>query len=105
MRLPELGSVAIHVSRDRRINDTAHRVFVALRNETRAHSVTNDHVAALLELADTLATAIVDGTGGDISETHVVARACAVLDAQCAATAHLHSAITRVRDNVGDLLR
>jgi hypothetical protein len=86
------------------LQDTANRIFVALRNETRAHSNCNDNILQLLRLSDTLATAIVAGTG-HARETHIVARACALLDAHRAATGDLRIAIARVGASLDDLLR
>jgi hypothetical protein len=105
MSLHRVGGVALQVARANRVSETANRIFVALRNETRACSVTNDEVAQLLDLAESLATRIVDGTGGHARERPIIARVCAALDAQHAATADLRSAITRVRDRLDDVLR
>jgi hypothetical protein len=105
MTLHTLGGVALRVARANRVNETANRIFVALRDETRGSSVTNDEVAQLLDLAETLAIRIVDGSGGHARETHVIARACAALDAQRAAAGNLRSGIARVRDRIDDLLQ
>lgn len=105
MSLHAVGGVALRVARADRVSATANRIFVALRDETRAYRVTNDDVAQLLDLADTLATHIVDGLGGHARETHIIARVCAALDAQRAATGDLRSAITRVRGRIDDVLR
>lgn len=85
--------------------DTANRIFVALRNETRAHSIGNDDILQLLQLSEALAIAIVAGTGGHARETHIVARACALLDAHRAATGDLGIAIARVGASLDELLR
>lgn len=84
--------------------NTANRIFVALRVETRAQQIGNDEVAQLLELADALAAAIVAPNGAASGETIVVARACAALDAHLA-TCNLRGAIARVRASIDDLAR
>jgi hypothetical protein len=99
------GSAVVPVTRAKRIGDAANRIFVALRAETRAAGIANDEVARLLELADRLAVRVVDNSGGHLRESHVIARACAALDAQRAATGQLHAAIARVIDDIDLLLR
>jgi hypothetical protein len=100
-----IDAVAVRVARANRIRATASRIFVALRDETRALRVSNDDVVQLLDLAELLAARIVDGTGGHARETHVIARTCAALDAGRAACGGLAGAIRRVRDRIDDLLR
>lgn len=89
----------------RAIEQSADRIFVALREETRAYPISNDDVAQLFDLADTLAAALHAGDDGDSREPHVTARARATLDAHRAATGDLHRAIACVRARVTELVR
>jgi hypothetical protein len=84
---------------------TADRIFVALRNETRTQRIGNEEISQLLQLAEALANALAKRSGGEARETHIVARACAALDAHQAATGNLRIAIARVRAGIDDLLR
>lgn len=87
------------------VNDSAQRIFLALRRETRSLHVTNEHVVQLLDLAEAIATLIASGAGGHMRERHVIARACAAVDAQRAMTGDLRSAIVAVRERLDQLVR
>ena len=87
------------------IDESTRRIFLALRDETRALHVTNEHVVQLLDLAEAIATLIASGAGGHMCERHVIARACAAVDAQRAKTGDLRSAIAAVRERLDQLVR
>ncbi len=87
------------------IDESTRRIFLALRNETRELHVTNEHVVQLLDLAEAIATLIASGAGGHMRERHIIARACAAVDAQRAMTGELRSAIVAVRERLDQLVR
>jgi hypothetical protein len=106
MSLRDMGEFANTTARTNETKDTADRIFIALREETRAHQITNDDVKGLLNLADALAEALVhDAPCTCTREKHVVARARAALDAHHAAAGDLHKAIACVRARMEELMR